>query len=127
MAIVITGTLVVGDFTFQNLSAAMQNQLGNWAIYLLAGGLFAAGFTSSVTSPLAAGFLVKGFFGKVGKEVQYYRLGWILVLTSGLIIGLLDYKPVAIIISIVSVNQLGKSQFTSKESKSIHSSEDGIA
>ncbi|MCB0616481.1 MAG: divalent metal cation transporter, partial [Phaeodactylibacter sp.] len=53
MAILITGTQVSGVFSFETLSAAMEEKLGAGAPALFALGLFAAGISSAITAPLA--------------------------------------------------------------------------
>ena len=105
IAILISGTLINGEFSFLALATAMSNILGEWAIYLLAFGLFAAGFTSSITAPLAAAFISRGFFGQKNRK-KAYHMGWILVLGSGFIIGMLGFKPVPVIILAQALNGL---------------------
>lgn len=103
IAILMTGSLITGEFSFQALSTTMQENLGSWAVYLLAFGLFAAGFTSSVTAPLAAGFISKGFF-QGSNETRSFRMGWIIVMAVGFAIGMLNFKPVPVIIMAQALN-----------------------
>ena len=72
-------------------------------------GLFAAGFTSSITAPLAAAITLKS----VGSASQdwsekslRYRLGWGVVLLTGLIFGVTGVKPVPVIILAQAANGL---------------------
>ena len=103
MAILATGTLIEGDFSFQGLSETMSSTLGSWANYLLAAGLFAAGFTSSITAPLGAAFISKGFFGANNPQ-RAFKLGWGIVLLSGFVVGMLDFKPIPVIILAQGLN-----------------------
>ena len=54
IAVLIVGTSIVGNFSFEELSAALQLKIGSAGKYLLGFGLFAAGFTSTSNGP--AGF-----------------------------------------------------------------------
>jgi len=63
MGILIVGTAVTGSFSFQSLSEALSQKLGDWARILFALGLFAAGFSSAITAPLAAAITARGLFG----------------------------------------------------------------
>ena len=51
--ILVTGTMIHGDFNFISISEAIKSKTGIWGAYAFAIGLFAAGFTSSITAPLA--------------------------------------------------------------------------
>ncbi len=103
IAILITGSLIQGEFSFESLAAIMSQSLGEWASYLLAFGLFAAGFTSSVTAPLAAAFISRGFFG-AKQPNRSYHAGWGIVLLSGFVIGMMDFKPIPVIILAQGLN-----------------------
>ena len=54
MAVLVTGTAMTGDFTFPALAETLDNYLGGAGRIILGVGLFAAGFTSAVTAPLAS-------------------------------------------------------------------------
>ena len=69
---------------------------------MLAFGLFAAGFTSSITAPLAAGVLAKSVAAERGHRV--YKWVWIGVLITGLGFGLAEVKPIPIIIAAQAMN-----------------------
>lgn len=56
-AVLIVGASISGTFSFERLADALQ--LGEWAVYLLGGGLLAAGFSSALTAPLAAAITAK--------------------------------------------------------------------
>lgn len=106
--ILITGTIIKGEFNFNAISSAIQSEIGPWGRYAFAIGLFAAGFTSSVTAPLAAAItartMMPGSTVKHGNAI--YRLTWIVVLGTGTLFSLLDYHPVLIIIMAQVINGL---------------------
>ena len=106
--ILITGTIIQGEFNFNAISSTIQSEIGNWGRYAFAIGLFAAGFTSSVTAPLAAAItartMMPGPTAKHGNKI--YRLTWIVVLGTGTLFSLLDYHPVLIIVMAQVINGL---------------------
>lgn len=102
IAILITGTKIDAAISFQNLAMAMGDSLGNSAKVMLALGLFAAGFTSSITAPLAAGILAKSIVET--KKEHVYRRTWQAVLIVGLIFGISDVKPIPVIIAAQALN-----------------------
>jgi len=97
IAILIAGTLVTGDFSFQNVAQTLSRRMGPWAGSLFAFGLFAAGFTSALTAPLAAAVTAKSLLGWSERSVQY-RAVWLVVMAVGLTFGLLGVKPVPVIV-----------------------------
>jgi Mn2+/Fe2+ NRAMP family transporter len=106
--IVITGTLIQDEFSFQTISATIQAKTGLWGTYAFAIGLFAAGFTSSVTAPLASAITARTLIPN-SNDIQkrfIYRLTWIIVLCIGTLFSLLDYNPVLIIILAQVINGL---------------------
>ncbi|WP_074206438.1 Nramp family divalent metal transporter [Parasphingorhabdus marina] len=84
-------------------AADMARQLdpvfGSIATLMLGLGLFAAGLTSAITAPLATGYIMQEIFGRSatsGSRLPYI-LGIAIVLLSGTIGALLNYRPVEII------------------------------
>lgn len=108
IAVLITGTQINQMTSFTDLARLLGNQMGPWAYTMLGLGLFAAGLTSSVTSPLAAGVICQGLFARGEKtgSWRYYRLGWGVVLVTGLLFGLLGVKPIPIILAAQALNGL---------------------
>jgi len=108
MAILLAGTQVEGEFSFQTLANALTNGLGPWAEALFGIGLFAAGASSSVTAPLAAAITGQAIFGKNDEKWQArskeFRSVWAAVLLTGLAFGLSDIKPVPAIIAAQAIN-----------------------
>lgn len=105
MAILMAGTLVTGDFSFQNVAQTLSGRMGPWAGGLFAFGLFAAGFTSALTAPLAASVTAKSLLGWSEQSVQY-RAVWLVVMAVGLTFGLLGVKPVPVIVLAQAANGL---------------------
>lgn len=108
MAVVIVGSAVNGDFSFKNLAEALVSKGSDSGKFLLGMGLFAAGFTSSITAPLASAITLKSLFDNNSRRWKekgtYYRLSWILVLLTGLSFALLDIKPIPAIITAQALN-----------------------
>jgi manganese transport protein len=109
-AILLVGTLVEGPFQYEALVAQLTGRLGIWAGYLFGVGLFAAGFTSCVTAPLASAVTVQSLFQKVSdkpKTIYWrYRFAWIAVLLTGFLFGMAGYRPVPVIILAQGINGL---------------------
>jgi Mn2+/Fe2+ NRAMP family transporter len=108
MAILIVGTQVVGEFSFKNLADTLSGNVGSWAASMFAFGLFAAGMTSSITSPLAAAVTAQSLFGEGTKiwspHAKNFRLVWGSILFVGLFFGLTDIKPIPAIILAQAIN-----------------------
>lgn len=105
MAILVSGTLITGPFSFQTVAHTLTLRLGSWAGALFGFGLFAAGFTSALTAPLAAAVTAKSLLGW-SEGSTAYRLVWLLVMAVGLTFGLLGVKPVPVIILAQAANGL---------------------
>lgn len=109
-AVLIVGASITGDFTFERLAAALQLQLGDWAVYLLSLGLLAAGFSSALTAPLAAAITAKSIGGKKEGNTawkrtgRWYRTTWGAVLGAGILFGVLQVQPVPAIILAQALN-----------------------
>jgi len=105
--ILITGTLIYGEFNFNSIAQVIQSKVGMWGFYAFATGLFAAGFTSSITAPLAAAITSQTLVKKDKSNSRtVYNITWIVVLSIGTLFCLLDFHPVIIIIIAQAVNGL---------------------
>ncbi len=103
VALLVAGLLIEDDFSFRNMAGVMQQQIGSWGAWLFAFGLFAAGFASSLTAPLAASVTGQSLLGwKTGS--WRYRAIWAGVLGVGLLFGLSDFNPVTIIVLVQAIN-----------------------
>ena len=110
VAILLAGTTIDGDFTFDSLKRMMQSKSGPTGGYLLGIGLFAAGFTSSVTAPLAAAITARSLFHKTDQRWQekrkFYNYSWLAVIVAGFLFGISDVKPIPAIILAQAINGL---------------------
>ena len=111
MAVLVTGTAVRGDFTFAGLAGTLDNYLGSAGTVILGVGLFAAGFTSAVTAPLASAITIRSLFGnrdpqKWKTNSFRFRLTWGIILITGMGFGIAGFKPVPAIIVAQALNGL---------------------
>jgi manganese transport protein len=109
MGVLVVGTAVQGMFTFKALSLALSEKVGLWAKYCFAVGLFAAGFSSAITAPLAAAITAKGLFNatsstKWHETSWFYRSVWLAVLLSGIFFGVIGVRPIPVIILAQALN-----------------------
>ncbi len=103
MGVLIVGTAVEGNFSFSGLSEALVRVLGHWAGTFFAVGLFAAGFSSAITAPLAAAMTAKSLFDhrqekQWNEDGPFFRGVWLFVLLTGLLFGIADVRPIPAII-----------------------------
>ncbi|GAB3093748.1 divalent metal cation transporter [Aestuariicella hydrocarbonica] len=95
------------DTAFSSATIAQQLQpvLGPAADYFFAAGLFAAGLTSAITSPLAAAYAVCGAMGWPAQLHQrHFKAVWISVLAAGAIAAATGTRPIAAIIFAQAAN-----------------------
>lgn len=101
--ILIAGTTVSSFTDFRELSNALTSALGPLGGWALGIGLFAAGFSSAITSPYAASLISGTVFGW-GKPAQ--RGTWIAVLLVGFLTGMSGLKPIPVILLVQALNGL---------------------
>ena len=113
MAVLVVGAMVTltGEFNYEALAETLTSKLGNWAVYMFGFGMFAAGFSSATTAPLASAITAKSLFGNKNKESwkiqsRNYKLVWGFVLLVGVIFGLAELKPIPAIILAQALNGL---------------------
>lgn len=108
IAILLAGTQVDGVFSFTSLADTLSNRVGKWGTVFFGLGLFSAGLSSSITSPLAAAVTAQSLLGKGrpawSNKGKYFRLVWGSILLVGLTFGLLDVKPIPAIILAQAIN-----------------------
>ncbi|MEL7251880.1 MAG: Nramp family divalent metal transporter [Bacteroidota bacterium] len=108
LAIIVSGTNVVGEFSFANLGTALDDRLAGKGKLLLGVGLFSAGLSSAITAPLAAAIAGQSLVGyqqkKWANNGLYFRLSWGVVLLAGLFFGLTDIQPIPAIIVAQAIN-----------------------
>ena len=97
MAIVVSATSVTGQVQSPtDLALALEPLLGEWARYLIGMGLFAAGLTSAITAPLAAAYVARDW-STTGSPDRRFRRTWMAVLSIGIIVACLGFRPIEII------------------------------
>ena len=95
----------IGSFnSFSELAAAMITKVGSWGALALAMGLFAAGFSSAITSPYAASIVTSTVLGDDRK--RRIRATWMLVLLTGFAFGVSGVKPIPVILAVQAINGL---------------------
>lgn len=110
IAVLIVGASIAGTFTFEALANELAASLGEWAAIFLGLGLFAAGFSSAITAPLAAAITAKSMLEKNKNSKKWsesgsnFRAVWIVVLMAGLIFGLIKIQPIPAIILAQALN-----------------------
>jgi len=111
MAILTVGTIITSEFTYEALAQALTLKIGPYAVYIFGFGMFAAGFSSAITAPLASAITAKSLFEKKTNNKWktkglYFKLVYIGVLVVGLTFGLADVKPIPAIIVAQALNGL---------------------
>jgi len=99
--ILIAGTLVPDFSTFNELMISFKNEIGTTGVVALSAGLFGAGFSSLITAPYAASVIASTVFG--WRKWRVF-LVWSLVIITGLIFGISEFKPVSLIITVQALN-----------------------
>jgi len=100
--ILLAGT-VAGTFaSFPALAETLQTDIGSWAAWALGIGLFAAGFSSAITSPYAASLIASTVLRSQNKN--YVRLVWMVVLLTGFAFGISGVKPIPVILTVQALN-----------------------
>ena len=110
IAILLTGTAISGEFTFEELASTLSHQLGGFGPWLLGIGLFGAGLSSSLTAALAASVTAKSLLAKGSGDENWsegnlrFRSVWMGVLGVGLLFGVMELQPVPVIVLAQALN-----------------------
>jgi Mn2+/Fe2+ NRAMP family transporter len=102
--ILLAGTLVEKFSSFQELAMAFELRVGRVGVWALGIGLFAAGFSSAITSPFAASLIIKSTVNN--KRSVYANAAWVIVLAVGFLFGISGVKPIPIILMVQAINGL---------------------
>jgi manganese transport protein len=108
--VLLTGTAIAGEFSFEGLATTLSEHLGAWGQLLLGIGLFGAGLSSTLTAALAAAITARSILGNGSDDARWSETGirfrsvWIGVLAIGLIFGFMQLRPVPIIILAQALN-----------------------
>ena len=109
LAILVVGSALDGEFSFERLAALLSSELGASAATGLALGLFAAGLSSAVTAPLAAAITVRGLLSDADDPRWVangwrFRGIWMAVLAAGVIFAMGEIRPVPAILAAQALN-----------------------
>lgn len=110
MGVLVVGSAVPGELSFEKLTQVLEDLLGGWARMGFAAGLFAAGLSSAVTAPLAAAITARGLFGEGPDDPRWsgrswrFRAVWIGVLLVGVAFGVSRVRPVPAIVLAQALN-----------------------
>jgi len=111
LGVLVVGSALGGGLEYERLAAVLGDRLGRGAEASLAIGLFAAGFTSAITAPLAAAITARSLFGEKDDPCWAagslrYRAVWLGVLVTGMAFGIADVRPIPVIILAQAFNGL---------------------
>ncbi|MEQ9463482.1 MAG: Nramp family divalent metal transporter [Haliea sp.] len=94
-------------FESGSLARQLEPLLGPAAGYVFAAGLFAGGFTSAITAPLAAAYAVCGALGwRNNLSAPGFRLVWMTVLVTGTLFAAMGTRPLTAILFAQMANGL---------------------
>ncbi len=102
--ILLAGTLVHEFSSFPVLASEFRDKVGVFGAWALGIGLFAAGFSSAITSPYAASIIASNVLG--AEKKSSVRLVWGTVLLTGFLFGISGVKPIPIILAVQALNGL---------------------
>ncbi|ELY68698.1 Nramp family divalent metal transporter [Natrinema versiforme] len=91
-----TGTQITG---VGEMADQLEPVFGGYALTFFAIGLFAAGFTSAMSAPLAGAYATAGALGwERDLTSTRFRAIWMTILGVGIVFSALDYNPVQVIV-----------------------------
>ncbi len=102
-AILVAGTAVSSFSNFNELASSLTQSIGPLGGWALGIGLFAAGFSSAITSPYAASIIAGSVFDW---RLSHQRIVWITVLLTGFVFGISGIKPIPVILAVQALNGL---------------------
>jgi NRAMP (natural resistance-associated macrophage protein)-like metal ion transporter len=106
-AILLTGAALPAGSTITkaaDVASLLEPVAGPAARWLFGLGLFAAGFTSAVTAPMAAAAAVRELFGWDETKATRIKLVWASVIATGVVFSMLGLSPLAAIIAAQAAN-----------------------
>ena len=110
MGVLVVGSAVKGDFSFEALASVLSSELGEWAKNFFALGLLGAGLSSAITAPLAAAITARDLLSRGSQDSRWgarswrYRAIWIGVLLTGMGFGLSHVRPIPVIVLAQALN-----------------------
>lgn len=111
LGVLVVGTALGGGLAYERLGAVLGERLGSGAEWSLAVGLFAAGFSSAITAPLAAAITARTLVGgsqrpEWSERSPRFRAVWLGVLLFGVGFGIAGVQPIPVIILAQAFNGL---------------------
>jgi len=109
VGVLVVGSALGGGLEYDRLGAVLAERLGEGAEASFALGLFAAGFTSAITAPLAAALTVRSLAGggsRWDERSVRFRAVWGSVLAIGMAFGISGLRPIPVIILAQAFNGL---------------------
>lgn len=100
--IMIAGSMTGSFSSFGELAINLENKMGIVGSWALGIGLFAAGFSSAITSPYAASLIASTVLGSENKNA--IRVVWMVVLLTGFLFGISGVKPIPVILAVQALN-----------------------
>lgn len=101
-AILIAGTSVQAFSSFPELAGSLREKLGVVGVLALGVGLFAAGFSSTITAPYASSIIASVVFG--WEDTRRLRWVWGTVLLIGFLFGVSGIRPIPVILTVQALN-----------------------
>ncbi|MGB3799127.1 MAG: divalent metal cation transporter, partial [Lewinella sp.] len=109
-SIVVVGVTASGFVSFEDLAVSLEAFLGEYGRLVLGAGLFAAGFSSATTAPLAAAMAGRELLSTGDKTWRSggsaFRATWLVVVVIGLLVALLQLDIVGVILAAQVINGL---------------------
>jgi manganese transport protein len=110
LSILLVGSVATSFTSFADLARTLDTSLGGMSKVVLGFGLFAAGFSSAVTAPLAAALAGRELLGRKDSALTNTSLGfriiWGGVLAVGLLVACLELDIISVIIAAQVANGL---------------------
>lgn len=107
-AILITSGTLIRGMTIQNaadISIQLEPLLGSWAKVFMSVGLFSAGLSSAIATPLGASYTLAGLFGwKYSNEDSRFRMTNIIVVLIGIVVSAIGFNPMTILLVAQALN-----------------------
>jgi manganese transport protein len=100
--IMIAGSMTGSFSSFGELAINLEKKMGTVGSLALGIGLFAAGFSSAITSPYAASLIASTVLGSENKKI--IRTVSMMVLLTGFVFGVSGVKPIPVILAVQALN-----------------------
>ena len=107
-AVVITSATLMKGFVIKSaadISVQLEPLLGNWAKIFMGIGLFSAGLSSAIASPLGASYTLAGLFGwKYSNDDKRFKTVNIVIVIIGIIVNTFKLDPIQILLVAQALN-----------------------